>query len=136
MDFLKSLVTAASGLQAQSGRMRIIAENIANADSTAQTPEGDPYRRQIPTFRASLDRETDSRTVELGPVRPDRGEFRMRFDPSHPAANDEGYVAMPNVNRLVEAMDMRNAQRSYEANLNVVQSTRQMISRTLDILRV
>lgn len=136
MDFLKSLVTAASGLQAQSGRMRIIAENIANADSTAQTPEDDPYRRQIPTFRASLDRETDSRTVELGPVRPDRGEFRMRFDPSHPAANDEGYVAMPNVNRLVEAMDMRNAQRSYEANLNVVQSTRQMISRTLDILRV
>ncbi|MEO0384107.1 MAG: flagellar basal body rod protein FlgC [Pseudomonadota bacterium] len=135
MDFLKSLVTAASGLQAQSGRMRIIAENIANADSTAQTPEGDPYRRQIPTFRASLDRETESRTVELGPVRPDRGEFRLRFDPSHPAANDEGYVAMPNVNRLVEAMDMRNAQRSYEANLNVVQSTRQMISRTLDILR-
>ncbi|WP_375568501.1 flagellar basal body rod protein FlgC [Ahrensia marina] len=136
MDFLKSLVTAASGLQAQSGRMRIIAENIANADSTAQTPEGDPYRRQIPTFRASLDREINSRIVELGPVRPDRGEFRMRFDPSHPAANDEGYVAMPNVNRLVEAMDMRNAQRSYEANLNVVQSTRQMISRTLDILRV
>jgi flagellar basal-body rod protein FlgC len=135
MDFLKSLVTAASGLQAQSGRMRIIAENIANADSTAQTPEGDPYRRQIPTFRASLDRETQSRTVELGPVRPDRGEFRLRYDPSHPAANDAGYVAMPNVNRLVEAMDMRNAQRSYEANLNVVQSTRQMIARTLDILR-
>jgi flagellar basal-body rod protein FlgC len=135
MDFLKSLITAASGLQAQSGRMRIIAENIANADSTAQTPDGDPYRRQIPTFRASLDRETQSRTVALGPVRPDQGEFRLRYDPSHPAANEEGYVAMPNVNRLVEAMDMRNAQRSYEANLNVVQSTRQMISRTLDILR-
>ncbi|MFK7793432.1 MAG: flagellar basal body rod protein FlgC [Devosiaceae bacterium] len=135
MDFLKTLVTAASGLQAQSGRMRIIAENIANADSTAQTPEGEPYRRQIPTFRASLDRETQSRTVELGPVRPDRGDFDLRYDPSHPAANPEGYVETPNVNRLVEAMDMRNAQRSYEANLNVVQSTRQMISRTLDILR-
>lgn len=135
MDFLKSLITAASGLQAQSGRMRIIAENIANADSTAQAPGQEPYRRQIPTFRAALDRETESRTVELGPVRPDRGDFRLRFDPSHPAANDEGYVQMPNVNRLVEAMDMRNAQRSYEANLNVVQSTRQMISRTLDILR-
>lgn len=135
MDFLKTLVTAASGLHAQSGRMRIIAENIANADSTAQTPDGDPYRRQIPTFRASLDRETQSRTVELGPVRPDRGDFSLRFDPSHPAANDEGYVKTPNVSRLVEAMDMRNAQRSYEANLNVVQSTRQMISRTLDILR-
>ncbi len=135
MDFLKSLITAASGLNAQSGRMRIIAENIANADSTAQAPGQEPYRRQIPTFRAALDRETESRTVELGPVRPDRGDFRLRFDPSHPAANDEGYVEMPNVNRLVEAMDMRNAQRSYEANLNVVQSTRQMISRTLDILR-
>lgn len=135
MDFLKTLVTAASGLQAQSGRMRVIAENIANADSTARTPDAEPYRRQIPTFRASLDRETQSRTVELGPVRPDQGEFSLRFDPSHPAANGDGYVQMPNVNRLVEAMDMRNAQRSYEANLNVVQSTRQMIARTLDILR-
>ena len=135
MDFLKSLVTAASGLQAQSGRMRVIAENIANADSTARAPNEEPYRRQIPTFRVNLDRETDSRTVELGPVRPDRGEFRLQFDPSHPAANGDGYVQMPNVNRLVEAMDMRNAQRSYEANLNVVQSTRQMITRTLDILR-
>ncbi|GAB5510990.1 MAG: flagellar basal body rod protein FlgC [Hyphomicrobiales bacterium] len=135
MDFLRTLVTAASGLQAQSGRMRVIAENIANADSTARTPDAEPYRRQIPTFRASLDRETQSRTVELGPVRPDQGEFNLRFDPSHPAANGDGYVQMPNVNRLVEAMDMRNAQRSYEANLNVVQSTRQMIARTLDILR-
>lgn len=135
MDFLRTLVTAASGLQAQSGRMRVIAENIANADSTARTPDAEPYRRQIPTFRASLDRETQSRTVELGPVRPDQSEFNMRFDPSHPAANGDGYVQMPNVNRLVEAMDMRNAQRSYEANLNVVQSTRQMIARTLDILR-
>ncbi|MEM6383873.1 MAG: flagellar basal body rod protein FlgC [Pseudomonadota bacterium] len=135
MDFFKSLITAASGLQAQSGRMRIIAENIANADSTARSPDGDPYRRQIPTFRQALDRETQSRTVEMGPVRPDRGEFRLRYDPSHPAANAEGYVELPNVNRLVEAMDMRNAQRSYEANLNVVQSTRQMITRTLEILR-
>lgn len=135
MDFLRSLVTAASGLQAQSGRMRVIAENIANADSTARTPDGEPYRRQIPTFRAAIDHETQTRTVELGPVRPDRGEFRQRYDPSHPAANAEGYVKMPNVNRLVETMDMRNAQRSYEANLNIVQSTRQMIARTLDILR-
>lgn len=135
MDFLRTLVTAASGLQAQSGRMRVIAENIANADSTARTADAEPYRRQIPTFRASLDRETQSRTVELGPVRPDQGDFSLRFDPSHPAANGDGYVQMPNVNRLVESMDMRNAQRSYEANLNVVQSTRQMIARTLDILR-
>ena len=135
MDFFKSLITAASGLQAQSGRMRVIAENIANADSTARVAGEDPYRRQIPTFREAMDRETNARTVDLGPVRPDMGDFRLRFDPGHPAANAEGYVAMPNVNRLVEAMDMRNAQRSYEANLNVVQSTRQMISRTLEILR-
>lgn len=135
MDFLKSLVTAASGLNAQSGRMRVIAENIANVQSTARSPDGDPYQRQIPTFRAAVDRETQSQIVELGPVRPDRSDFRLQFDPSHPAANADGYVKMPNVNRLVEAMDMRSAQRSYEANLNVVQATRQMISRTLDILR-
>lgn len=135
MDFLKSLITAASGLQAQSGRMRVIAENIANSDSTARNPNEDPYRRQIPTFRAAMDRETDSRVVELGPVRPDRSDFRLRYDPSHPAANAEGYIELPNVNRLVEAMDMRNAQRSYEANLNVVQATRQMMTRTIDILR-
>lgn len=136
MDFLKSLVTAASGLNAQSGRMRVIAENIANVESTARTPDGDPYQRQVPTFRAAIDRETQSQIVELGPVRPDRSDFRLRFDPSHPAADAEGYVKLPNVNRLVETMDMRNAQRSYEANLNVVTATRQMISRTLDILRV
>ncbi|MBV6656489.1 MAG: flagellar basal body rod protein FlgC [Devosiaceae bacterium] len=135
MDFLKSLITAASGLEAQSGRMRIIAENIANADSTARSPDGEPYRRQVPTFRQALDRESQSRTVELGPVRPDQGDFRLRYDPSHPAANPEGYVELPNVNRLVESMDMRNAQRSYEANLNVIQSTRQMITRTIEILR-
>ena len=135
MDFLRSLVTAASGLSAQSGRMRIIAENIANADSTARAPGEDPYRRQIPTFEVALDRESGTRVVELGRVELDRSDFRTVFDPSHPAANAEGYVQMPNVNRLVEAMDMRNAQRSYEANLNVVRSTREMIARTLDILR-
>ena len=135
MDFLRALTSAASGLRAQSGRMRIIAENLANADSTTQTPGGDPYRRRVPTFEQALDRETGAATVELGRVRLDRSDFRMRYEPGHPAADENGYVRMPNVSTLVESMDMRNAQRTYEANLNVVTATRRMIARTIDILR-
>ncbi|MEM8796418.1 MAG: flagellar basal body rod protein FlgC [Pseudomonadota bacterium] len=135
MDFMKSLFVAASGLQAQSGRMRIIAENIANAESTARTPEQDPYRRRIPTFEAEFDRRMQANTVQLGKVETDRSDFTMRFNPGHPAANADGFVKMPNVDRLVEAVDMREAQRSYEANLNVITATRTMLARTLDILR-
>jgi flagellar basal-body rod protein FlgC len=124
---------AASALRAQQSRMRIIAENIANAQSTAQTPGGDPYRRQIPVFEA---RNLNGATgVVLAEVRPDQGDFQMDYDPSHPAANAEGYVARPNVNTLIEAMDMREAQRAYEANLNVIETARSMNSRTLDILK-
>ena len=136
MDFIKSLFVAASGLKAQSGRMRVIAENIANADSTARTPEADPYRRRMPTFKAEFDRQLQANTVELGKVETDKSDFKERFEPGHPAANANGYVKMPNVDRLVEAVDMREAQRSYEANLNVITSTRQMVSKTLEILRV
>ena len=136
MDFLKSLKIAASGLRAQGGRMRVVAENIANADSTAKTPGGDPYRRRIPTFQAAFDRETEAQLVKLGPVRPDTTEFERRYDPGHPAADAGGYVRLPNVNPLIESMDMREAQRSYEANLNVVGATRRMIQKTLEILRV
>lgn len=135
MDFLDSMKVAASGLRAQSGRMRIIAENIANADSTASTQGADPYRRKMPTFKATLDRETGVSVVEMGPIRQDRSEFKTRFEPGHPAANDLGYVKLPNVSTLIETVDMRQAQRSYEANLNVIQSTRTMMQRTLDILR-
>ncbi|MDD7910448.1 MULTISPECIES: flagellar basal body rod protein FlgC [Pseudovibrio] len=135
MDFLKSMFIAASGLKAQTGRMRIIAENVANADSTARTPEGDPYRRKIPTFQAKLDREMGVKVVELGKVQEDKSDFETRFEPSHPAADVNGYVKLPNVNTLVESVDMREAQRSYEANLNVVRSTRTMLQRTIDILR-
>ncbi|MCL4165505.1 UNVERIFIED_CONTAM: hypothetical protein GTU68_021631 [Idotea baltica] len=126
---------AASGLRAQSGRMRIIAENIANADSTATTQGADPYRRKMPSFKAALDRETGVSVVEMGPIRQDRSDFKTRFEPGHPAANDQGYVKLPNVSTLIETVDMRQAQRSYEANLNVIQSTRTMMQRTLDILR-
>jgi flagellar basal-body rod protein FlgC len=135
MDFLKSLSIAASGLKAQSGRMRIIAENIANADSVATIPNGEPYRRKIPTFTQHVDRETGASLVEAGRVRRDPTAFRTKFDPGNPAADAKGEVRLPNVNALIENMDMREAQRSYEANLNMVTTTRRMISRTLEILK-
>src|SRR5262249_51303724 len=135
MDFVKSIAIAASGLRAQAGRMRVISENIANADSTAQTPGGDPYRRRIPTFRSELDRSLDARVVALGPVRADQTDFTVKYQPGHPAADAAGNVKYPNVNSMVEMTDMRDAQRSYEANVNVVGATRSMIQRTLDILR-
>jgi flagellar basal-body rod protein FlgC len=134
-DFSRSMGIATSGLRAQAGRMRVISENIANADSTAQTPGGDPYRRKVPTFTSQLDRTLDARTVGLGKVAPDNSDFRTKYEPSNPAADPNGYVKYPNVNPLVEMTDMRDAQRSYEANLNVIGATRRMIQRTLDILK-
>src|SRR5215217_1104092 len=134
VDFLKSMVIAASGLKAQSGRMRVIAENIANAESTAQRPGGNPYRRKIPTFRSEMDRALDAQTIAMGRVRQDPSEFRTKYEPGHPAADANGYVKYPNVNALVEMTDMREAQRSYEANVNVITATRRMIQRTIAIL--
>ena len=135
MEFSKSLSIAAAGLKAQSGRMRIIAENIANADSAPSSPAGEPYRRKIPTFKSHVDRETGASLVEAGRVRRDMTAFRTKYDPGNPAADAKGEVRMPNVNGLIENMDMREAQRSYEANLNMVTTTRKMISRTLEILK-
>jgi len=135
VDFLKSIAVAASGLRAQAGRMRVIAENIANADSTASRAGANPYRRRIPTFRAEVDRALEAKVVALGPVRNDPSDFRTKYEPGHPAADTNGYVRYPNVNSVVEMTDMRDAQRSYEANLNVIGATRRMIQRTIDILR-
>ena len=135
MDFLRSIGIAASGLRAQAGRMRIISENIANADSTGTTPGADPYRRKITTFSAHMDRELGASVVALGRVARDDAAFRTKDEPGNPAADATGRVKLPNVDPLVETMDMREAQRSYEANLNVVTATRRMISRTIDILR-
>src|ERR1700748_2178682 len=134
-DFARSMGIATSGLRAQAGRMRVISENIANADSTAPTSGGDPYRRRIPTFTSQLDRALDARTVGLGEGAPDSSDFRTKYEPSNPAADASGYVKYPNVNPLVEMTDMRDAQRSYEANLNIISATRRMIQRTLDILK-
>lgn len=135
MDFLKSIAVAASGLRAQTGRMRVIAENIANADSTASRPGADPYRRRVPTFRAEVDRALGASVVSIGRVQVDPSDFRMKYEPGHPMADAGGYVKYPNVNALVETTDMREAQRSYEANLNVITATRRMLQRTIDILR-
>ncbi len=134
-DFTRSMGIATSGLRAQAGRMRVIAENIANADSTASTAGGDPYRRKVPTFTSALDRTLDAQVVSLGQIKPDQSDFRVKYEPSNPAADASGNVKYPNVNSLVEITDMRDAQRSYEANLNVVSATRRMIQRTLDILK-
>jgi flagellar basal-body rod protein FlgC len=135
LDFLKSISIAASGLRAQAGRMRIISENIANADSTAQRSQDNPYRRKIPTFHSEVDRSLEARVVALGRVQNDRSDFRTKYEPGHPAADATGNVKYPNVNSLVEMTDMREAQRSYEANINVIGATRRMIQRTLDILK-
>jgi flagellar basal-body rod protein FlgC len=134
-DFARSMGIATSGLRAQAGRMRVISENIANADSTAQTAGGDPYRRKVPTFSSALDRTLDAQVVTLGKIRPDPSAFRVKHDPGNPAADASGDVRLPNVNSMVEMTDMRDAQRSYEANLNIISATRRMIQRTLDILK-
>jgi flagellar basal-body rod protein FlgC len=136
MDFLKTLTIAASGLKAQSGRMKVIAENIANASSTANAPGADPYRRRIVSFRSSFDRELEAQVVTLGRVQTDRSDFVTRHEPGHPAADQRGNVKYPNVDSLVEVVDMREAQRSYEANINVIGATRRMIARTLELLRI
>jgi flagellar basal-body rod protein FlgC len=135
MDFIKSLAIAASGLKAQAGRMRVIAENIANADSTASGPGSSPYRRKIPTFRSELDRSLDAQVVSLGKLKTDSTDFPSKHMPGHPAADSSGHVKYPNVNPLIEMTDMREAQRSYEANVNVIGATRRMLQRTIDILK-
>lgn len=134
-DFLSSIRIAATGLHAETARMRIIAENLANADSAGKTPGEDPYRRKIPTFKAVYNAELGGDTVEVGKLAYDMSDFTTRYEPGHPAADASGMVRYPNVDPLVEAMDMREAQRTYEANLNVVSASRTMVGQTLSILR-
>lgn len=124
---------AATALRAQQARMRVIAENMANAQSVSRQPGGDPYRRQVPVFTPY--QTNAGQGVRVARVEPDRKDFRSVYDPSHPAADDKGYVKLPNVDTLVEALDMKEAQRAYEANLNVIETARAMEQRTLDILK-
>ena len=135
MDFSKSMSVAASGLRAQTERMKTIAENIANASSTSQTPGGDPYRRKIATISSSFDRELGANLVEAGKPMDDKSAFRTQYDPGNPNADKQGYVKLPNVDPLIEIMDMKEAQRSYEADLTVMDATKQMLSRTVDLLK-
>jgi flagellar basal-body rod protein FlgC len=135
MDLEKSLQVSFAGMSAQGTRLRVIAENLANAESAAQTPGGEPYRRKVVTFKSVLDKSIGATTVKVARVVSGGGEFERRFDPSHPGADAEGYVLMPNVNPLLELMDMREAQRSYQANLDTIDAAKAMISRTIDLLR-
>lgn len=133
-DLRDTMEIAASGMKAQSGRMRIVAENLANADSTAVDKKGDPYRRRIPTFHTELNRELGAHVVEMGKVRLDKSEFRVRYDPGNPMADEKGYVKGPNVNSMIELADMQQATRSYQANLNVITTSRSMIQKTIEIM--
>ena len=136
MDALSAaLRVAASGLEAQSERLRVVSENMANAQSTGSAPGADPYRRKIVSFAAVLDRSLDASTVELARIDRDGSAFPIEFQPGNEAADARGYVKMPNVNMLVEMSDMREANRSYEANLQVFKQARDLISMTVDLLR-
>jgi len=135
MDLKTSVQVSATGLRAQSLRMRVIAENLANADSVAAQPGGDPYRRRVTTFRAEVDRQSGGMGVEIRGVESDKSAFQRVHQPGNPAADANGYVLLPNVNSLVETADMKAAQRSYEANLNAIEAAKSLTMRTIDLLK-
>lgn len=130
-----SMKVAASGMDAQSKRMRIISENLANVESTSKVPGGDPYTRKTISFEQQLDEVSGANLVKVTKIGRDPTDFRVEHEPSHPAADASGYVKYPNVNLLIEMADMREANRTYEANLQVVKQVREMVSITLDMLR-
>ncbi len=135
MKLEDSVAIASAGMKVQGVRVRLAAENLANASSTANEPGGEPYRRKTVSFGERLDRERGLRLVDVQRYGVDRGDFERRFDPTHPAADGAGYVLLPNVSPLIELMDMREAQRTYEANLNAISLTRNLVRQTLDLLR-
>lgn len=135
MDIEKTLAISAAGMSAQSDRLTVIAQNLANQDSTGTTPGADPYRRKTISFGEHLDSTTGEQLVDVTKVGTDPSPFPLRYDPSNPAANAQGYVKMPNVNPVIEMMDMRAAERSYAANLAVMQTARGMLTRTIAMLK-
>ena len=135
MDISKAIAISAAGMDVQTERLRVIAENLANQDSTGSTPGADPYRRKTVTFGDKLDQQLGIDKVVVRSVGTDKADFRLKFDPSNPAADPKGYVKLPNVNPFVEIMDMREAQRGYSANLNVMEVTRTMLTRTIELLK-
>lgn len=130
-----TLNISAAGMKAQGDRLRVVAENIANADSTATTPGGDPYRRKTIQFQNVLDRQTNLSSVRIARRGFDTTPFQKKFDPTHPAADAQGYIQLPNVSPIIEMMDMREARRGYEANLNVVEVSKSMLTQTLALLK-
>ncbi|MCG5477633.1 MAG: flagellar basal body rod protein FlgC [Ensifer alkalisoli] len=130
-----ALKVSASGLQAESTRLRIVSENIANARSTGDAPGADPFRRKTVSFAAEVDRASGASLVEVDRIGTDDSEFNVEFDPGSPAADEKGMVKLPNVNILVEMADMREANRAYEANLQTIKQSRDLISQTIDLLR-
>jgi flagellar basal-body rod protein FlgC len=135
MDFSKSMAVAASGMRAQTDRMKVISENIANANSTSPVKGGEPYRRKIATVTQNFDNELGATLVNAGKPLPDKTDFKSQYDPGNPNADAQGYVKLPNVDSLVEIMDMRDAQRSYEADLTMMQTSKQMMASTVDLLK-
>jgi flagellar basal-body rod protein FlgC len=135
MDLFKTLRISAAGLKAEGERMRVVAENLANADTVSDKPGGEPYRRKLVTFKNALDRVLGTNLVKVGGVVTDKTDFDKKYDPGNPAADAQGYVLTSNVKPLIETMDMREAQRSYDANLSVVDASRTMLLRTIDVLR-
>src|SRR5215831_9164705 len=121
-------------MKAQGTRLRVISENLANADSTSQTPGGEPYRRKVLTFGNVLDRTIGAQMVRVRSIGPDNTDFELKYEPSNPGANSDGYVMRPNVNPIIEMADLREAQRSYDANVSVIETSRAMLSKTLEIL--
>jgi len=135
VDITKASKISAAGLKAQAERLRVISENLANANSTGKRPEEDPFRRKTITFSNELDRALGARMVKVKTIGTDKSDFVKRFDPGHPAADASGYVSYPNVNPLIELADLREAQRSYESNLAAIEMTKAMLARTIELLR-
>lgn len=135
-DMFDTMMVSASGMKAQSERARVIAENLANSNTAALSPEGQPYTRKLITFKNQLDRTYDTDLVKVDKISGDKKTpYPLKFMPDHPGANEAGYVRMPNVNTVIEMTDMREAQRSYEANLGMIEQSRSMAQRTIDMLR-
>jgi flagellar basal-body rod protein FlgC len=136
-DILNAMMASANGMRAQGTRIRVISENVANAETTGLTPGAEPYTRQTISFKNEMDKELGIRLVDVGNIGEDRKTpFPTEYKPDHPAADENGYVKMPNVNTMLEIMDIREAQRSYEANLGILEQSRGMISKTIDLLGV
>lgn len=126
---------ATSGLEAHSTRMRVISENLANAESTASTPGANPYTRKTVTFEDEMDQASGADLVKVKAIGLDRSPFRVEYDPGNPAADANGFVKLPNVNLITEMADMREANRSYSANIQVVKQARELFTMTVDLMR-